>query len=170
MKNKKILFIVLVIVALAGIVFGAFVLKNINDKPAQVVQQKDVNVPPINTSQQNNGSEQSSTPIQSTELRGLFKDADAVHSGTGVVEVVQSQDGPLLVFGNDFKVTNGPDLFVYLSPNPAGQDLGAFASLGKLKSISGTQAYTLPQNYRDYKTVVIWCRAFSVTFATAELQ
>jgi hypothetical protein len=75
----------------------------------------------------------------------------------------------VLSFKEDFEVAQGPDLFVYLSPNPAGQDLGEYASLGSLKAIRGSQQYTLPDNYASYKTAIIWCRAFGVTFATAEL-
>jgi hypothetical protein len=78
-------------------------------------------------------------------------------------------NGPVLTFGEDFKVTSGPDLFVYLSPNAPGESLGDFASLGKLKSISGPQSYNAPINFSEYKTVVIWCRAFNTTFSTAEL-
>jgi hypothetical protein len=52
----------------------------------------------------------------------------------------------------------------------ANEPLGDFASLGTLKSSAGAQAYNLPNNYSDYKTVVIWCRAFRVTFSSVELR
>jgi hypothetical protein len=102
-------------------------------------------------------------------LAGEFRGQDAVHQSSGQARIEDSATGPLLYFEN-FSVTPGPDLFVYLSPNAAGQDLGEFVSLGNLKADSGNQSYNLPANYRDYKTVVIWCRAFSFTFATAELK
>lgn len=172
-KNKKsskiykyrLLIIITGICLLVGLGFvGVTAVKNINEKPAlQVEQQTNITIPPISSSTND-------TKSPETLASGEFKDGDAVHSGTGNVQIVETPEGPILVFGENFKVTNGPDLLVYLSPNAAEEPLGEFASLGNLKSTSGKQAYNLPSNYSDYKTVVIWCRAFSVTFATAELQ
>ncbi len=68
---------------------------------------------------------------------------------------------------------NGPDLRVYLV---AGQvtndaDIGDFVDLGGLKGNKGTQQYSIPAgtDTERYATVVIWCRAFTVSFAKAEL-
>ena len=100
---------------------------------------------------------------------GTFVDGDAIHRGSGPVSIVDDGEQVLLVFGDDVSITPGPDLFVYLSPNGPGEDLGEFVSLGTLTADTGAQAYVLPDNIDDYRTVVIWCRAFSITFATAEL-
>jgi hypothetical protein len=106
----------------------------------------------------------------STVLKqGEFTDTDLVHKGSGQAKVVKFEGSPVLKFEN-FQTTPGPDLFVYLSPNGPGEDLGEFVSLGNLKSDNGDQVYTLPANYEDYKTVVVWCRAFGVTFTSAELK
>jgi hypothetical protein len=166
--------VLLVVIVLLGAAVGVgiFAYKNISEKPAVTVEQdENIAIPKVSNdvNSQNDGNI-SQTPANEVVLSGQFKDGDAVHSGSGSVQVVQTTDGPVLSFGEDFKVTNGPDLLVYLSPNPAGEDLGEFASLGALRSNSGAQAYNLPDNYKDYKTVVIWCRAFSVTFSTAELN
>lgn len=168
-KNKKTVFTkktVLIAIGLSalavisGVAFYAY--KNITAEPSlEVAQQTNISIPVMSDSD---------TINPATMLKGQFKDGDAVHSGSGDVSVVNTDEGPILVFGDNFKVTNGPDLLVYLSPNSSDEPLGEFASLGKLKSISGEQAYNLPSNYTDYKTVVIWCRAFTITFATAELK
>jgi len=161
MTKKKIGIITSIgcLVLIFGIV-SVYAIKNINEKPLIVVEQKVDNTVL--------GESMSETPT--TILSTAFKGVDAVHWGKGTVEIVKSQDGAKLSFKDDFEVAQGPDLFVYLSPNPAGQELGEFASLGNLKAIKGVQEYNLPDNYEDYKTVIIWCRAFGVTFATAELK
>lgn len=101
--------------------------------------------------------------------QGEFTDADLVHRGSGQAKVVTLDGSAVLKFEN-FETTPGPDLFVYLSKNTSAEGLGEYVSLGALKSDKGDQAYTLPADYEDYKTVVVWCRAFAVTFTTAELQ
>ena len=161
MNKKKLVLIIIVAAVLIGIgVFAIYVTRNINEEPAVVVQQS--NTPVVAVEAADN------TPAQA--LKGSFEGVDAVHWGKGAVEVIKSTNGPVLSFGDDFEAAAGPDLFVYLSPNAAGQDLGEFASLGQLKSNNGAQTYTLPEDYESYKTVVIWCRAIGITFATAELN
>jgi hypothetical protein len=153
----------------AAIGIGAFALTNINEPAPLEVEQPTAVEPPAPADETTDASaeEGAASPIVLSE--GAFVDADAVHRGSGAVSVVDDGEQLLLVFGDDVSITPGPDLFVYLSPNGAGEDLGDFVSLGRLTSSDGAQAYVLPENIDDYRTVVIWCRAFSVTFATAEL-
>jgi hypothetical protein len=46
-----------------------------------------------------------------------------------------------------------------------------FVNLGKLKANMGNQNYEIPQgtDLERYDTVLIWCKAFSVLFGSAEL-
>ncbi len=150
---------VLTVLVLVALLF--FIVKNINEKP------------PVVVSQQNDTSSNENLPVKGTPepvYAASFTGVDAVHWGQGAVEITNANNNPMLSFKEDFKVAQGPDLFVYLSPNATGEDLGEFASLGPLKANEGEQEYVLPSNYKDYETVVIWCRAFSVTFATAEFD
>jgi hypothetical protein len=161
MNKKKIALIIIGVVVLVGVgVFAVYVTRNINEEPAVVVQQTNTPVVVV----------EATADAPARTLKGSFEGVDVIHWGKGAVEVIESTNGPVLSFGDDFESAAGPDLFVYLSPNAAGQDLGEFASLGQLKSNNGAQTYTLPEDYEDYKTVVIWCRAVGITFATAELQ
>lgn len=108
----------------------------------------------------------------SEKVTGTFNAIDFIHKGSGDVIIHMTTDGPLMTF-KDFKVTNGPDLFVYLSknyPQHQNDDLGEFINLGKLQNSEGEQSYVLPQNYKDYQSVVIWCRAFGVLFSSAMIQ
>jgi hypothetical protein len=69
-----------------------------------------------------------------------------------------------------FEVRNGPDLYVYLSPDSDGYKKTAI-ELGKLKADKGNQNYAVPagSDVAAAKSVVIWCKQFSVLFATARL-
>jgi hypothetical protein len=159
-KKKTILIISISLATLVLVISALFILKNINEKAPTVVEQKPDTAQPS----------MSNAEVSKTVSTATFIGVDDIHWGRGTVEVTESPDGPKLSFKNDFKVARGPDLFVYLSPNVPSQELGEYASLGNLKSNNGIQEYNLPENYKDYKTVIIWCRAFGVTFANAELK
>lgn len=81
----------------------------------------------------------------------------------------------MLRFSN-FKVVDGPDLYVHLSGNakPAsGPELmgtGDF-EVGKLQKAAGDQEYALPAGFdpTKFKSVVIYCKTYSVVFSTAPL-
>jgi len=76
----------------------------------------------------------------------------------------------------NFQVTNGPDLYVYLAVHPeprSRQDVApGYVSLGKLKGNIGAQNYEIPAgtDLAKYRSVVIYCQPFHVVFATATLQ
>lgn len=149
------------LVAAVGI--GAFVLSNISEPaPVEVAQPTAIEPPPVAST---GADGDAATAVRS----GMFVDGDAIHRGSGAVSIIEDDGQFLLVFGDDVSITPGPDLLVYLSPNAPGEDLGDFVSLGALTANDGAQAYVLPENIDDFRTVVIWCRAFGVTFATAEL-
>lgn len=107
---------------------------------------------------------------------GSFRDADSVHQGTGTVTVYQAMTGTKVLRFTDFKVTNGPDLKVWLVKADgikASDDVKAseWLSLGPLKGNIGDQNYIVPKdaNLADYKSVVIWCEQFGVLFSAADL-
>ena len=70
-----------------------------------------------------------------------------------------------------FAVRNGPDLHVYLSPVADGYGGGAI-EIGSLKADRGNQNYVVPggADVAGAASVVIWCKQFSVLFATAPLS
>lgn len=102
---------------------------------------------------------------------GNFGDSDFIHKGTGKAKVIEYPDGSRILRFEDFEVTNGPDLFVYLSDseNPK-ENLGSYVDLGVLKGNIGNQNYELPENLEDFKSVVIWCKEFGVLFPYAVLN
>jgi hypothetical protein len=105
---------------------------------------------------------------------GEFHPLDHAVQGRAVL-IEQYGGGHVLRF-EDFEVSNGPDLRVYLSAAPATGNPGAhdddFVDLGALKGNAGPQNYDIPANVdlNRYRTAVVWCRRFAVGFAAADLE
>ncbi len=102
---------------------------------------------------------------------GQFTGADEFHFGSGTARLVESAPGTWVLRFEDFSVRNGPDLYVYLSPDADGYVDGA-TELGTLKATDGSFNYALPAgtDVEAIRSVVIWCKAFAVTFAVAPLS
>ncbi len=81
-------------------------------------------------------------------------------------------DGERFLRFEDFTVTNGPALSVYLVRSADGDVSSGYLDLGPLKGNKGNQNYQIPgdTDLSAYESVVIWCVPFGVTFATALLQ
>jgi hypothetical protein len=93
---------------------------------------------------------------------------DGIHNAEGMAKVIPLQDGSNILRLEDLRVTNGPDLYVYLATDKSASD---FVSLGKLKANNGNQNYNISSeiDLTKYDTVIIWCRPFSVLFGSADL-
>lgn len=118
---------------------------------------------------------ESFAPAAGDRTVGRFVDADSFHKGAGIARLVSTGSAQELRL-EEFRVTNGPDLYVYLAVHPrprarAEVDQG-FVNLGRLKGNIGPQAYAVPQStdLERYRSVVIYCRAFHVVFSTATLE
>ena len=107
--------------------------------------------------------------------RGSFRDADAVHRGAGAATLYRLADDRHLLRLENFRVTNGPKLVVYLAVHPDPQSaadvLEGFVSLGELKGNVGSQNYAVPDgiDVSGYRSTVIWCELFDVLFSSAPL-
>src|SRR5215213_5125479 len=103
--------------------------------------------------------------------RGSFE--PVAHSAAGVATAIRTGGGVRVLTLTNFEVDNGPDLRVYLVAGPARDEseVDDFEDLGALTGNRGNQQYELPRHLDldRYTTVVIWCRAFSVSFARAPL-
>ena len=102
-------------------------------------------------------------------LIGNFVGAgDGFHNAEGVDKIIQLADGTDILRLENFKATNGPDLYVYLSTDKTNADI---VNLGRLKGNIGNQNYLIPAgtDITKYNTALIWCRAFSVIFGSAQL-
>ena len=109
-------------------------------------------------------SQAESKEIQ-TILEGQFVGL-AGHEVQGIAKILQVEDATFLRF-EDFQVTNGPDLRVYITPDG---DVSQGIHLDKLHGSKGNQNYILENiDVEMYDTVVIYCQPFGVYFAKANL-
>jgi hypothetical protein len=107
--------------------------------------------------------------------RGTFNEIDAVHKGRGQAVLSRAPDGRLVVRLEEFSVTNGPDLHVFLSRHaaPTGDaQVKDGVLLGKLKAPEGAFGYETetPLDPAEFKSVVIHCVAFRTIFSVAALR
>ncbi len=112
------------------------------------------------------------TPTAAPPARsGTFVGADDFHFGRGRATLVEAADGNHTLRFDDFSVRNGPDLFVYLSPDPDGYAKGAI-ELGRLRATDGSFNTPIPAgtDVGTVRSVVIWCKEFAVLFAVAALE
>lgn len=107
---------------------------------------------------------------------GNFDRKDDVHYASGQAIIARQQDGSVIVRLQDLDSANGPDLYVYVTEHPDPQNSDQLHqgghNLGKLKATNGSFNYTLDPSIdpAKIKSVVIYCRPFSVIFSTAKLQ
>jgi hypothetical protein len=95
---------------------------------------------------------------------------------TGIARIVREGNKQYLELDKAFSTSNqGPDLHVLLdeSSNPPKtyKDKSGITNLGKLRSYTGAQRYSIPSsvNLSTVKSVVIWCRMANATFGYAPL-
>jgi hypothetical protein len=108
---------------------------------------------------------------------GAFRDADSFHRGSGKATLYRLADGSHVLRLEDFRVTNGPDLHVILSPAADPTSRAAvmgtgYVDLGSLKGNIGSQNYVLPDSGdpASFGSVVIYCKPFHVIFSVASLH
>ena len=104
-----------------------------------------------------------------TLIGNFVGSGDGFHNAEGVAKVIQVADGTDVLRLENFKATNGPDLYVYLSTDKRNVDI---VNLGRLKGNIGNQNYPIPAgtDLTKYNTALVWCRAFSVLFGSAQLS
>lgn len=99
------------------------------------------------------------------------------HDTHGTATIYRLADGRRVLRFTDFKTSNGPDVRVYLiaasdaSDNETVTKRG-YVEVAPIKGNEGDQNYDLPASLdlSKYHAVTIWCRRFSVNFATAPLS
>jgi len=98
------------------------------------------------------------------------------HQSAGQASVLQLAEGKRVLRFTNFRTSNGPDVRVYLVATNDATDSdtvkkAGFVELGTLKGNIGEQNYEVPSDLdlSKYRAVTIWCKRFSVNFATAPL-
>jgi hypothetical protein len=92
------------------------------------------------------------------------------HEAAGRAALIRLSDGATVLTLQEFETSPGPDLRVYLVTGTP-DALGDVVDLGALRGNKGDQQYEVPAGIdaERHRTVVIWCRAFSVAFGSARL-
>lgn len=100
---------------------------------------------------------------------GDFMQGPYGNNVNGKAEIYEKNGTYTLVFDDKFTVSNGPDLYVYVSKE---QQPSQFISLGKLKSVNGGQTYTFTStvNFEEYKYAVVHCQQYNHLFSYALLE
>jgi hypothetical protein len=81
---------------------------------------------------------------------GQFNAIDGLHKGEGTAAIYRQPDGRFVVRLDPFQVTNGPDLYVYLSGYPAPTDSAQLHQAGavevaRLKATSAVRTTSCPR-------------------------
>ena len=99
---------------------------------------------------------------------GEFEGTDEFHFGRGFATLTEVAPGRFHLRLDDFSVRNGPDLYVYLSPDTNDYADDAL-ELGRLKATDGSFGYDVPEgtDVGRFRSAIIWCKQFSHLFAVA---
>ena len=108
-------------------------------------------------------------PVKPAEATGTFSNGSNYQTSGTVKIVVDKVDATkkFLSFEN-FKTSNGPDLYIYLA-----EDKVATGSISVVKlDKTGTFTVAIPAsaNLTKQKYVLIWCQQFRVLFGSAKLE
>ncbi|SOE20502.1 Electron transfer DM13 [Spirosomataceae bacterium TFI 002] len=100
-------------------------------------------------------------------LAGTFTGASG-HATSGKAEIIKLDTSTYSLALTNFKTDNGPDLKIYLAEDAKA---GNFIEVSS-KVENGNKTYTLPADidFEKHKFVLIWCKAFSVSFGFVELK
>ena len=128
---------------------------------------------PLATSPSSAPAQRDDQPAVRVTSTGRFRSYE--HATSGRARVLELPGGRRYVRFDRFRTSNGPALKVYLSAAPASGPGDAFddryVNLGDLKGNIGEQNYAIPRDVDldRYRSVVVWCKRFSVPFGAAAL-
>jgi hypothetical protein len=137
---------------------------------------------PEQATQVNGSTTDSTGPSSSAQVikTGTFSGTGG-HGVSGTVSLLRDGDAYYLRFEN-YSQTQGPDVFVYLTPAESPEESGEIAAGRKIRidggadggesTKEGTFTQRLPDdvNGSQYSGVGIWCEDFGVPFGSATLQ
>ena len=147
-----------------------FITKRVSEALPGIVQQE--STPPTNNPVVSASTTPLPSPSVETISQGTFTGFDKLHQASGTARIILVDGKRYLRFDEDFKTTNGPDLYVYLGKGNTTIQYDEDTNLGRLKGNEGSQNYEIPDslNLDSYSDVWVWCRAFSVPFGKAVLR
>jgi hypothetical protein len=117
-------------------------------------------------------------PAPTNVVLSTGRSRDLEHPTNGLAKIIRLADGKRIVRLENFSTSSGPDVVVWLSSIPATEDGwrayddGIEVDLGALRANNGNQNYAIPADVdlSKYRSVVIWCRRFTVGFGAAPIS
>ena len=101
-----------------------------------------------------------------TLLQGTF--SASAHTTTGTVKLTKDANGKKFLVFENFKTDSGPDLRVWLSDDLKGTNYSEITN--KVTDGSYQLAVDAGVDTDKKRKVLIWCKAFSVLFGSADLK
>ena len=142
------------------------IIEKMSDKVKDMIMEESAKVPQIVSEDMNKLIKEESRNKLEIIKTGTFEGLSG-HQAQGIAKILEINGEYFLRF-EEFDVTNGPDLRVYLTPSG---DIHDGIHLDKLKGSKGNQNYSLDDIDTDvYNTVVIYCQPFGAYFGQAELN
>ncbi|MDH5569131.1 MAG: DM13 domain-containing protein [Nitrosopumilus sp.] len=142
------------------------IIEKMSDKVKDMIMEESAKVPQIVSEDMNKLIKEESRNKLEIIKTGTFEGLSD-HQAQGIAKILEINGESFLRF-EEFDVTNGPDLRVYLTPSG---DIHDGIHLDKLKGSKGNQNYSLDDIDTDvYNTVVIYCQPFGAYFGQAELN
>lgn len=106
------------------------------------------------------------TPTEKILLSGAFVSND--HPTSGVAKIIEDKDGKRYLVMENLKSDAGPDLRVYLSADKTIKD--AVQVIDKVPGGNSKTELPATVDITKHKTVLIWCKQFSVLFGSGALK
>ena len=142
------------------------IIEKMSDKVKDMIMEESAKVPQIVSEDMNKLIKEESRNKLEIIKTGTFEGLSG-YQAQGIAKILEINGESFLRF-EEFDVTNGPDLRVYLTPSG---DIHDGIHLDKLKGSKGNQNYSLDDIDTDvYNTVVIYCQPFGAYFGQAELN
>lgn len=154
---------IIIVVVSYWLISPVFIDKKVDERLEDII-----NISSSSLSQKDTSSSQLSATSSDVISEGIFNGIDG-HNAQGRVIIIKINEKQYLRLNDDFRVTNGPDLFIHFGKEGVYDPL---AKVAQLKGNIGGQNYEIPSgiNPDDYNEVWIWCRSFSVPFGKAVLK
>lgn len=175
-KNTKIILAILVVGGLVWLAFGFFGIQALF-KDQEVKEEIPSSISELIADTNNDAAGAGGSE---SELlgKGTFQQGDSTYTISGSAYLSRIK-GQLNLTFKDFKVTNGPDLYVYAVKTNSTENKvvketvaeGNFISLGLLKGNIGDQNYMLDKDVDlgEYQVISIWCKRFGRNFGSVNL-
>ena len=91
----------------------------------------------------------------------------AGHSASGTAEIVRNGSTVTLELRSDFRIDSANNDII-LTNSTTSMDGGM--NLGDMRSTTGAQSYTMPNDGSSFRYIILWCRPFRIPIGVGELR